>query len=177
MSRARLAGEKSARSRPSAAKPKVRWRILDDPVRSSGGSESRRRVEERGRAYSSREGVLVSTKQSLLTKRRWRRSLAVANAGAAEMQSSNGVVATEGVRGRAACSARGRESRRREARFGGARSSSTRARLCSNRRTDGVSAPDRSTGDCGEAEAGESPSSEAPPEIRLSCWKGASLVR
>lgn len=118
------------------AKPQVRWRALDDPGRSSGGSASRRRVEERRRGYSSREGVLVSTKQSSLTRRRWRRSLAIINAGSAAMPGPNGVVATEGVRGQAARSARGRQSRGREARLGGARSSSTRARLCSIRSED-----------------------------------------
>jgi hypothetical protein len=115
-SRSRWGWRKDVRSRPAAAKPRVRWRALE-------------------RGHSSREGVLVSAKQSSLTRRRWRRSLVIINAGRAGMPNSNGVVATEGVRGGAACSARGRKSRRREARHGGARSSSTRTRPCSNRRT------------------------------------------
>jgi hypothetical protein len=67
----------NARSRPAAAKPQVRWRIFDDLVRSSGGSASRRRVKQRRRGYSSREGVLAAAKRPSLTRRRWRRSLAV----------------------------------------------------------------------------------------------------
>jgi hypothetical protein len=124
-SRSRWGWRKDVRSRPAAAKPRVRWRALE-------------------RGHSSREGVLVSAKQSSLTRRRWRRSLVIISHvvgwGPNPIRLGHGnvlgrVVATEGVRGGAACSARGRKSRRREARQGGARSSSTRTRPCSNRRT------------------------------------------
>jgi len=77
------------RSRLAAAKPRARWRAIDDPA-PSGGRESDDREEARvgvaeakadaaqqGRQHSSREGVLASVKRPSFTRRRWRWCLAV----------------------------------------------------------------------------------------------------
>jgi len=75
-------GENDVRSRPAAAKPWVRWRVLDDPVNlvSRGRASGYLEHAEQGRAHSSREGVLVSATRLSLTRRRQRRSPAAAGA-------------------------------------------------------------------------------------------------
>jgi hypothetical protein len=73
-------------------------------------------VRGRGSEHSSREGVLVSTKRSPLTGWSWRRAWRLHETGPAErLDPVRAEAATEGVRGHAMGSVRGRELRRRVA--------------------------------------------------------------
>jgi len=130
----------------------------------------RREPLPQGREHSSREGVLVSTKQSSLTRRRRRRCLAGSpgrfgrKAGSArtglrqrasEATSQARLAVENAAVGR--CSA---EEHSIEAPPGPRGTTSSRRRDRGNPRGQGV------TG-CGKAEAGGSPSSEASPGVHL----------
>lgn len=113
-------------------------------------------------ARTSMEGVLVSAKPLSLTRQRWRRSLAVARAGSAAMPIAKELVATEGVRGQAACSAAADNAVAERRRVGELRSKLHQDHAVLVQAGKARKGP-RLEG-CGNAEAGGSPSSEAPPE-------------
>ena len=120
---------------------------------------------QQGREHSSREGVLVSAKRRVFDET----SVEAVPGGCAGVVRPKGrigsrEVATEGVRGYVASSARGRQHRGREVQRGGAfdRSSARTARHHAHRRRRGNPRRAIEIG-CGKAEAGGSPSSEASP--------------
>lgn len=103
-------GEDDVRSRPTAAKSWVRWRVLDDPVTLvfGGRASGDQGQAERGRAHSSREGVLVSMKRLSLTRRRRRRSPAAAGADRIARSDRAGRPWRRMPEAKLPCSARGR---------------------------------------------------------------------
>lgn len=135
------------------------------------------RSEGRGSEHSSREGVLVSTKRSPLTRRSWRRAWRPHRVGpAARLDPVRARPRQRTSEALALGSVRGRELRCRVAPRGGAldRGSARTAQrvvpVFSSVRAN-TRSRHRRPGRRGQAEAGGSPSSEASPVIR---WRSST---
>jgi hypothetical protein len=134
--------------------------------RRTTGSAGREAEADRSRSSRAGEGVLVGGRRpDPVDAVTFDEVTAEAGSGVRSRgPRPDGALATWGVRGGAARSARGRQGRGREGRRGGAFDrGSTRTARCSNGRRSGLR-PGAADRGCREAEAGGSPSSEAPPD-------------